>query len=362
MGVCHNASMSFAACDPDSFYPLRSLVQGPFTDLAELPAIERFVRTVVLHDEIAMDAPPISYDPEGEREWTDEEMAAGGRAVIVSFAPVVDGFQFFTDMRRDWPVPEITLSPQLLDVAEQYANAGPGNVYFKAHLSYLKRMLGVVELGGSALVSSKFGQTAIRTAQRYPEELFHRLDQDWREFAEELSKDKIDLVVPPVLGIVLTRAARRDAIPSVICDLRAEWWLAREKVWSLLDELRNSSTVNQARELLAELVQASLLFSPKQENSSTNPIRILWEILAASAGGAATAALSGGAPAIGAVTGAVGHTARSITPLIREHGAMIFRRGALDLARRVQTATRDVEIGALPRLLSDQENKKLGFA
>jgi hypothetical protein len=196
--------MSFAACDPDAFYPLRSLVRGPFNDLELLPAIERFVRTVVLHDEIAMDAPPISYQPKAEHEWTEEEIAAGGRSVIVAFAPVVDDFAFFTDMRRHWPVPEIALSAPLVEVAEEFANAGPGNVYFEAHVNYLKRVLGVVELGGSALVSSNFGQVAIHTAQRYPEELFDQIDQDWQEFAQQLSRDNIDLVVPPVLGIICT--------------------------------------------------------------------------------------------------------------------------------------------------------------
>jgi hypothetical protein len=46
--------MSVAVCDPDAFYPLRSLVAGPFNDLRDLIEVERFVRTVVLHDEISM--------------------------------------------------------------------------------------------------------------------------------------------------------------------------------------------------------------------------------------------------------------------------------------------------------------------
>jgi hypothetical protein len=46
--------MSVAVCDQEAFYPLRSLVAGPFTDLRELIEVERFVRTVVLHDEISI--------------------------------------------------------------------------------------------------------------------------------------------------------------------------------------------------------------------------------------------------------------------------------------------------------------------
>lgn len=105
---------------------------------------------------------------------------------------------------------------------------------------------------------------------------------------------------------------------------------------------------------------ASGLFSLKEVDSGTNPLRILWEILAAAAGGAATALMSGGVPAIGAAPNVLGHTARSITPWIREHNAIIFRLGAFDLARRVQLATCDVELRAFQRLLGDEENRKLG--
>jgi hypothetical protein len=354
--------MSMAACDPESFYPLRSLVRGPFTDLSLLPSIERFVRTVVLHDEIAMDAPPIPYQPGAEEEWTDEEIEAGGRAVIVAFAPNLDGFEFFTDMRRDWPIPDLQLSAPLLKAAASFSNAGPGNVYYEAHVNYLKRMLGVVEQGGSALLSDQFGKAAIDTAQRYPGELFSQLDEDWQEFAQDLSRDEINLVVPPVLGIVLTRAERRDSIPIVLRDLRAEWSDARQKVWNLLERLRESQTVLQAREIQNELIQASQLFSPKDRvENGTNPFRVLWEILAAALGGAATSKISGGSPAIGAATNALGHGARSIVPYVREHGPTIFRRGAFDLARRVQIATGDVEIRALHRLLGQDEGKKLGL-
>ena len=55
--------MSTAVCDPKAFYPLRSLVAGPLVDLNELPDIERFVRAVVLHDEISMEMDPWPYDP-----------------------------------------------------------------------------------------------------------------------------------------------------------------------------------------------------------------------------------------------------------------------------------------------------------
>ena len=56
--------MSLAICDPDAFIPLRNLVTGPLTDASDLVQVERFIRTVLLHDEIEMELTPWSQHPE----------------------------------------------------------------------------------------------------------------------------------------------------------------------------------------------------------------------------------------------------------------------------------------------------------
>jgi hypothetical protein len=351
-----------AICDSDAFYPLRNLVAGPFYDLKTLSAIERFVRTVVLHDEIVMEIAPLWYDPENDSEFTEEEKQAGGRVVITAFGPVLDGYDFFTDYTGPArPVPEIELSPALLAAASKYANAGEGNVYFNAAIEFLKRLLEVVEKGGSVLLCGDFGQQVVSAAERYPEDLFRQLDSDWQDFAREVEHHGLDLLVPPVLGIVLTRCARRDAIPTVIRDLRDEWGGARQKVWQLLDSLRASRTLNEALEIRRELSEASRLFSPKPAETHTRPGRVLWEILSAAGAGAATGKLAGGSPLIGAATGVIGQAARSLPTFALDFGRAVFGRGAFDLARRVRGAATDVEFDALPRLLSEGENRKLGF-
>ena len=59
--------MQGVVCDLEAFEPLHSLVRGPLVDLHELTAIERFVRTVVLHDEVSLLFTPCPYNPESER-------------------------------------------------------------------------------------------------------------------------------------------------------------------------------------------------------------------------------------------------------------------------------------------------------
>jgi hypothetical protein len=353
--------MRVAACDLDAFYPLRSLVSGPFDNLEDLAAIERFIRTVVLHDEIVMEVEPFSYVPEGDYDFTEAEKEAGHRVVITAIGPALTGYDFFTDRTGPQPaVPDIELTPELIEVASQRANAGEGNVYFQAHVKYLKRVLGIVEQGGSVLLCGDFGQQAITKAQRYPEFLFQQLDEEWQRYARQAEQDGLGLLVPPVLGVVLTRCARRDAIPTVIRDLRAEWSDARRKVWSLLDALRVCRTLGEAVEIRRELSEASRLFAPRRTDLDSRPVRILWEVVAAAGAGAIIGQLSGGHPGIGLASGVLSR-ASSVAALVHEFGPAMFGRGAFDLACRVSRAVSQVESDALPRLLTDLEKQKLGF-
>jgi hypothetical protein len=124
-----------AIFDPEAFYPFRSLVKGPpLSDLSELQAIEGFVRAIVLHDEMKMEPEPLTYQEEEEAEWTQEEIEAGGRNVVVAFAPVVEEYGLFADMTGPRPAPHVELSEPLCQVASEFSNAGPGNVYVSTGL------------------------------------------------------------------------------------------------------------------------------------------------------------------------------------------------------------------------------------
>ncbi len=352
--------MRVAACDPAAFYPLRNLVSGPFDTLEDLVAVERFVRTVVLHDEIVMELDPWPYEPEADFEFTEDEKQVGHRTVITAIGPVLTGYEFFTVRSGPQSVPDIELTPDLIEVAARHANAGEGNVYFKTHVEYLKRVLGIVEQGGSVLLCGDYGKQAIATAQRYPESLFQHLDEDWQRYARQAGQDGLGLRVPPLLGVVLTRCARREAIPTVIRDLRVEWSDARGKVWSLLDALRVSRTLGEAEAIRRELSEASRLFTPQRTDLDSRPVRIFWEVLAAGVAGAIIGQLTGGHPLLGLTTGGLSR-APEVAALIHEFGPAMFGRGGFDLACRVRRAVSQVEYDALSRLLTDTEKRNLRF-
>ena len=188
---------------------------------------------------------------------------------MVAIGPVLRGYDFFTERRRtrEPECPDIPLSPALIAVAREFSNADEENVYYKAHIEYLQRIVSVVQKGGSALLAGEFGSAAIGASTRFPAQLFENLDQDWQQFAQEVEVGELGFVVPPVLSIILSRCARREAIPIIIKDLREEWADARTKVWDLMDQLKVVRTVGEALKIQQELAAASRLLSPSRAKS-----------------------------------------------------------------------------------------------
>jgi hypothetical protein len=339
----------------NGIYPCQHSV--PRGGVAQLRGNRHFDhRRHVLHDEMEMQLQPFSFNEEEEREWTDQEMEAGGRMVIAAIGPTIAEYNMFRDPSGPFQDSEIELSPALEVLAASHSNAGPGNAYYKAHINLLKRILEVVRSGGSAICRGTFIQEAIQTASKFPLNLFDQLDRDWRQFAEGLQGSRFGPVVPPVLSIVLTRTASREKIPAIVRDLKEELSVARTKVWNLADNLKNARTFREAQELERELRDSSNYFSPLSERSS-HPLQVLWELFVGTIGGAATATVIGGDPKIGAATGLMGQAIKAVQK-DAEFGHVLFGRGAFDLAKRVRREVERVELDALSAILSDSEKKE----
>ncbi len=102
-----------------------------------------------------------------------------------------------------------------------------------------------------------------------------------------------------------------------------------------------------------------MLFAPEPAEHYSRPVRVLWELIAVAAAGAGTAIMLHGAPAVGAITGAMAHASRSLPTLLDEFGPALFSRGAFDLAKRVRQGTAEVRLDARSRLLTDTEKRHL---
>jgi hypothetical protein len=358
--------MTTAVCNRTAFEPFRRLVTGPFLpeDLADA---ERFVRAVVLHDDLRM-------LPERFRITVD----AAGYSTVSPLLAQTNGFEYF----GDYMDPSFVEKPEARELLENATTRDSRGFFFDPYGVSVILAIQQVRIGGSAVVRDSEWEievvrareqtierkrhraeweTRLAHAEEYPELLFSQLDESWRRFAKKVAQGGFDLRIPPVLGIVMSRSARRDAIPAVLLDLRNEWASAREKLWHRVDSLRNPRSVNEAEQILVELEAASKLFSREPTDYDTQPMRVFWDIAAAAAAGAGVASATPMGPVGGAVTGAMGGAARSLPKLFQELGPVLFGRGAFDLAKRVRKEVGMVEPGVLRRLLSPSEQQAFGI-
>lgn len=351
-----------AVFDPNAFYPFRRLVEGTLADLNDLRAIERFIRAIVLHDEMFMELSPMPYDP-----VSDEELRRNHpyeRNVIVGLGPDIGAYEgLLSHSRRTKTIDLPDLSPKLREIALKFSNAEPGDPHYEAHIEFLRVILSVERESGSIVCDDKFARAAEIKAREYPDNLFKTLDRDWQEYARAIDNGYFGPNIPPVLGIVLSRCTNREHIPEKLIELRHEWANARNKVWKLLTELRKAETLKKANQIRHNLDEASTYFSPAKGNVSISPLRMFWDLFPEFGGGAIEAAIAGGDP----IRGAAAAAGRSILTKVVERGRnfaqLVFGRGAFDLARRIRRGTMKSEstMSLLARFLSQDEKEKLGI-
>jgi hypothetical protein len=352
-------SLSKVLCDCESLQTFVGLVEGPLR-ANTLPAVERFVRSFVLHDETILKPKCTASVLEGSILQIAQRSPELNTYGLIETLPA-DVKLFHkgqTDSAEEddfgvWIYNAIQEFPPAM--GEEAATLLLGKAYAAGVESGFSTRYR--ESGASLLtITPEFNEF---DQEPLPNSLFATLDAEWHEHAKKIETSGLKFSVPPVLSIVLSRSANRTAIPRVLSDLRDEWFNARRKVWRMLRDLRECATLSEAIEIEHELKQASLLFSPKKSDFDTRPIRVLWDVTSGAAAGAAIAALSGGKPLVGAITGGIAQAARSAPPLGHEFGRALFGLGAFDLARRVRREVSKIERTAIQRLVSDKERKQL---
>ena len=353
------STLSVAICDQFAFYPFRELVAGGISSWNDLERAEQFLRTVLLHDHVEMTGEPMP-SPEDDREWTDDEIAAGARNVIVSFLPTLDGYEGIVRSPSGSTPPELDLQLSADLVGLAVSSAGTDRAddpYLRAHLEYLQNLCLVVKRGGSILVAGDVGRAASALATKWPAALLERLDADVRRFAEQANRGDLGLVLPLFLEIVIRRAGSRDRIVDALIELREEWGESRRRVWKTLHALRCTSDLSEAHALIRELEGISAAI--RAPGAGVKPIEVAWQVTTEAGAGAARSWIASGSPLLGAAVPAVGRAVAAAGSL----GRQLFGLGGFGLARSIMREVRDYKpsVDQLRGLLSDDERRRLGL-
>jgi len=254
---------------------------------------------------------------------------------------------------------DVELSNELINVARQESDAHEGP-YYEAHVAFLQALVSTVQRGGSIICESEAAEHAIQVTSEIPDAVLNGVEEGWVEMVRSASEGNIGLVVPPFVSILLSRCARRGAILPVLRDMKAEYADGRNRIWDLMNELRNVTSIARAREIRHELEEAARAMNPQNEWPEFFPVRALWKLVMAVVGGAVVGQIAGGHPGAGAAVGAV-NQAREI--MAGANRRAIFAGGVFDLARRINR-----DLRAVPRmpellrpLLTQQERERFGI-
>ena len=192
---------------------------------------------------------------DGHIEVQAEEIAAGGRNVIVAIGPVIEEYERhhllqYENHSRAVTRDDVDISDGLRQLAQDRAMADRGP-YFDTYLGFARIILSTVAAGGSIVCEHSFADEVIGLTSQFPECLFAQLDREWTELVRSVDEGDIGLVVPPFLAILLNRSARRDAILNVLEDMKDELREARERMWSLMHAFKEARTIATRTEIAA---------------------------------------------------------------------------------------------------------------
>jgi len=87
----------------------------------------------------------------------------------------------------------------------------------------------------------------------WPEHLFEKFGESFREEAELLRAPGDPLALPPFVLLVMARAQRRSSIPETISELRQELAEDRKDLWRRIGRLVSATTLEEQRGAVAEL-------------------------------------------------------------------------------------------------------------
>jgi hypothetical protein len=355
-------SPSLAVFDTAAFDALRALVEGPIRTADQLLTAERMLRAIVLHDDAVLEQAPMPR-LRGQVMTLHHPDGSSTSSPLVALAPEIgqefEGVLSNGDLRRLVTPAEEVEWMRLR--AREHAGAGPGDPFYQTTVGYLQLTAGVLAGNGSVIGPLDAFEGSAR------HNLLPGLDEQWKRLLRELDEGA-GFTIPPLIAIVMGRAASRGALVRVIADLKMEWADARRKLWSIVRVIRNG-TLKERRDARRELAEASSLFVPTADGG-TPPLRVFWTVFGDALAGVASAAVMGGVAGVDAALPALGGVvAKNVVaagglPDLGAYADRAFRRGAFDLARRVRQELLYLEPlrAMVRRHLSESERQRIGLS
>lgn len=258
-----NKPASWCFTDLETASALGRIIDGPITSGADINRAESALRSLLLHEytEILVPCVKVSYQ-NGFTEYLRLDNKIRNDATFTAFQ-VANTFDRL--LATEW----VTVSNGKF-VESSNARSALINTDIELFSKQYPSMLKTIGELAHAL-PSQLGATTCFTNQQlldsmhgsaagFIDEMYNRVHRPWYDFAQSAPSLHLDLKLPPLLAIVLSRAPWREKIPEVLKDLREE-----------LNQLR--SELNRLNKMIDTCMpQAEIISQTQKVNESFDAI------------------------------------------------------------------------------------------
>ena len=240
-----NHPESWCFTDTESAAALGRIVDGPIQSRADITKAETALRAVLLHEIVDIAIPCV------------KARHSNGVAAYARFDTAIRGQAAFEAMNAA-PCCDHLLAVELIGVqsGEITESTNPHSTLvgrpFDDHSRNYRDLFATsakvanafpMQLGAASHFSAEDFVAATRSSTAgFINDLYQRIERPWMTIAQSEPSLFIDVKLPPLIAIVLTRAARRADIPQVLRDLREELASARADLNRLNRMLDSSIT------------------------------------------------------------------------------------------------------------------------
>lgn len=258
-----NKPASWCFTDLEAASALGRIIDGPITSGSDIEFAESALRSLLLHEytEILVPCVKVSFQDghtqylrldkkiRNEASFTAFQVANTFDRLLATKLVTVSNGKFINSSNNRSPLINTDIElfgeqyPSMLKTIGELAHAFPSQ-------------LGATTcFANQLLLNSMHGGAA-----GFIDEMYNRVYRPWYDIAQSVPSLHLDLKLPPLLAIVLSRASWREKIPEVLKDLREE-----------LHQLR--SELNRLNKMIDTCMpQAEIISQTKKVNESFDAI------------------------------------------------------------------------------------------
>lgn len=224
IGYIENPSKSWAFTDVESASALGRLIDGPIRSRRDIEGAESALRALLLHEVVDVVIPTVKFLDGGLKSYARFDREIRNQAAFEAFQ-VADCADYLIACEA------VEIKDGQVTASSRMDSELVGRPITDGDKNYSLMLRGAANVA-SALpmqlnaatyyTSPDLIQPMKNGAKDFIDQLYRKIENPWVNVAQSQPAFSIDVRLPPLISIVLSRAPSRSSIPSVLKELRDE--------------------------------------------------------------------------------------------------------------------------------------------